>query len=140
MDPITTAIVTATCSGLAKDVIKDCYSSLKATLKQKFGAESDVVDAVEKLGAGEIVVNSIDNDGVMKGYDSDLVRQLRNNTSVPISVLGGAGSLVDLAALIREFGTIGAVAGSLFVFKGVYRAVLINYPNRAEKDALLDSI
>lgn len=96
--------------------------------------------AAEKLGAGEIVVNSIDNDGVMKGYDIDLVRQVRNSTSVPISVLGGAGSLGDLASLIREFGTIGAAAGSLFVFKGVYRAVLINYPNRNEKDALLDSI
>jgi hypothetical protein len=49
MDPITTAIVTAVCSGLAKDAIKDGYSSFKATLQKKFGADSDVVDAIEKL-------------------------------------------------------------------------------------------
>jgi cyclase len=51
-------------------------------------------------------------------------------------VLGGAGKLADVGSLVREFGIIGAAAGSLFVFKGVYRAVLINYPQRAEKDAL----
>jgi imidazole glycerol-phosphate synthase subunit HisF len=92
---------------------------------------------VEKLGAGEIVVNSIDRDGVMKGYDLDLVRQVRAATSLPMTVLGGAGSLKDLRELIGEFGIIGAAAGSLFVFKGVYRAVLISYPSHADKEALL---
>jgi cyclase len=66
-----------------------------------------------------------------------LVSAIRGVISVPISVLGGAGSLGDIAALIHAFGTIGAAAGSLFVFKGKYRAVLINYPSRAEKDALI---
>jgi cyclase len=92
---------------------------------------------MQRLGAGEIVVNSIDRDGGMQGYDLDLVRDVGAAITVPMSVLGGAGKLADIAALIREFGVIGAAAGSLFVFKGVYRAVLINYPNRAEKDALL---
>ena len=54
-----------------------------------------------------------------------------------MTVLGGAGSLEHVAELIRRFGLVGAAAGSLFVFKGVYRAVLINYPSRADKDALL---
>ncbi len=93
--------------------------------------------SVERLGVGEVVVNAIDSDGVMKGYDLDLVTQVRDATSLPLSVLGGAGSLKDIAELIRSFGIIGAAAGSLFVFKGVYRAVLINYPSRAEKDALI---
>jgi cyclase len=57
-----------------------------------------------------------------------------------MTVLGGAGSLKDIAALIESFGIIGAAAGSLFVFKGKYRAVLINYPSRAEKDALFKSM
>lgn len=92
---------------------------------------------VESLGAGEVVVNSIDHDGVMKGYDLDLAAQIRNAIHLPITVLGGAGSLKDIGTLIQTFGIIGAAAGSLFVFKGVYRAVLINYPNRAEKDALV---
>ncbi len=91
---------------------------------------------VESLGAGEVVINSIDRDGVMKGYDMDLVHKVRDAVSLPITVLGGAGSLKDIAALIQSFGIIGASAGSLFVFKGVYRAVLINYPSRADKDAL----
>jgi cyclase len=53
-----------------------------------------------------------------------------------MTVLGGAGSLGDLAQLIKEFGVIGAAAGSLFVFKGVYKAVLINYPDRGRKASL----
>lgn len=89
------------------------------------------------LGAGEIVVNSIDRDGGMQGYDLELAGQIREVTTLPLTVLGGAGSLADIAALIRRFGIIGAAAGSLFVFKGRFRAVLINYPRRADKDALV---
>lgn len=92
-----------------------------------------------ELGAGEIVINSVDRDGEMKGYDLDLVEQVRQAVRLPLTVLGGAGSLDDLRELIRRYGIIGAAAGSLFVFKGRYRAVLINYPNRAEKQALLPS-
>jgi cyclase len=97
----------------------------------------DFAKQVESLGAGEVVINAIDRDGVMKGYDMDLVNEIRESISLPITVLGGAGSLKDIAALIHNFGIIGAAAGSLFVFKGIYRAVLISYPNRAEKDALV---
>jgi cyclase len=93
---------------------------------------------LERLGAGEIVINSIDNDGLMKGYDLALVEKIRESISVPLTVLGGAGSLHDIGQLINKYGVIGAAAGSLFVFKGVYRAVLINYPNRVEKDALIE--
>jgi cyclase len=92
---------------------------------------------VERLGAGEVVVNTVDRDGVMKGYDLDLVSRIRDAVHVPLTVFGGAGSLKDIADLIRSFGIIGAGAGSFFVFKGVYRAVLINYPSRTEKDALI---
>lgn len=93
---------------------------------------------MERLGAGEIVINSIDNDGLMKGYDLALVEKIRESINVPLTVLGGVGSLHDIGRLINTYGAIGAAAGSLFVFKGVYRAVLINYPNRAEKDALIE--
>ncbi len=92
---------------------------------------------IEAHGAGEVVVNSIDNDGVMKGYDLALIKAIRDSIALPMTVLGGAGTLEDISRLIQQFGIIGAAAGSLFVFKGKYRAVLINYPNRAEKDALL---
>ena len=92
---------------------------------------------VTELGAGEIVINSVDRDGEMKGYDLDLVDQIRDAVHQPLTVLGGAGSLDDIKKLIDRYRIIGAAAGSLFVFKGKYRAVLINYPNRAEKEALL---
>lgn len=107
------------------------------------GTRATGLDAVEfarraeAAGVGEIVINSIDRDGQMKGYDLDLVRLVRNAVSCPLTVLGGAGSLADVGALVGEFGTIGAAAGSVFVFKGVYRAVLINYPARKDKDALV---
>lgn len=99
-------------------------------------AVAEFAAEIEQRGAGEIVINSIDNDGVMQGYDHELVRQVRESCTLPITALGGAGSLKDIAALLAEFGTLGAAAGSLFVFKGVYRAVLINYPTAAEKEAL----
>lgn len=97
----------------------------------------DFAQQVESLGAGEVVINSIDYDGVMKGYDCELVNNIRESINLPITVLGGAGKLQDIGKLINRFGIIGAAAGSLFVFKGKYRAVLINYPSRAQKDALI---
>jgi len=97
---------------------------------------ADFAKRLEGLGAGEITINSIDQDGVMKGYDLELARLVRNNVTVPMTVLGGAGNIRDIETLIKEFGIIGAAAGSLFVFKGVYKAVLINYPGRAQKAAM----
>lgn len=91
----------------------------------------------ERLGAGEIVINNIDLDGTMNGYDLDLLAQVRASTTLPVTALGGAGSLHDIAALIQRLGLCGAAAGSLFVFKGSLKAVLLNYPRPAEKDALL---
>lgn len=91
---------------------------------------------VQDLGAGEIVLNSVDRDGQLRGYDLDLVERVRQAVSVPLTVLGGAGSLEDIRELVQRFRIIGAAAGSLFVFKGKYRAVLINYPSRSERDAL----
>jgi len=91
----------------------------------------------EALGAGEIIINSIDHDGVMKGYDHTLIDEIRESISLPMTVLGGAGTLDDIGELIKKHGIIGAAAGSLFVFKGKYKAVLINYPNRVEKESLI---
>jgi cyclase len=88
---------------------------------------------VESLGAGEVVINSIDKDGLMGGYDLELIQAVRSVTSCPLTALGGAGSLKDLADVVRAFDGVGVAAGSLFVFKGVYRAVLINYPSKAER-------
>ena len=78
-------------------------------------------------GAGEIVINSIDNDGLMQGYDYVITKIIRDAINIPLTVLGGAGGLDDFQHLINKFGTLGLAAGSYFVFKGPYRAVLISY-------------
>ncbi|ABQ25887.1 AglZ/HisF2 family acetamidino modification protein [Geotalea uraniireducens] len=118
---------------LSKDYDVYTHNGIKKSKHSVF----EIVSQIEALGAGEIVINSIDNDGQMKGYDLELARQIKKMAHIPVTILGGAGSLKDIGDLIRNCGTIGAAAGSLFVFKGVYRAVLINYPKQAEKDDLI---
>ena len=93
----------------------------------------DFISKLEKIGIGEIVINSIDSDGVMQGYDLALIENIREKCSMPITVIGGAGNIYHIKDLINKFKIIGAAAGSLFVFKGKYKAVLINYPNREER-------
>lgn len=87
----------------------------------------DLVQEFESLGAGEIVINNIDRDGMMQGYDLELAKAVRRVTSVPLTIMGGAGSIEHMRELIDAVGVVGAGAGSMFVFNGVYRAVLISY-------------
>jgi len=112
----------------------DIYT-INGTKKSKWKL-NDLIKELEHIGVGEIVVNSIDHDGTMKGYDLELADLIRGICSMPLTILGGAGSLDDVKNLISKFKVIGAAAGSLFVFKGKYRAVLINYPNREERKLL----
>lgn len=93
----------------------------------------DVIAEIQALGAGEVVINFIDHDGTMKGMPSDAIKNFKAACKVPFTVMGGAGSLDDLGQVIAENGLLGVAAGSLFVFKGPYRAVLINYPTQAQK-------
>lgn len=94
------------------------------------------IEDAQSLGAGEIIINSIDQDGIMKGFDMSLIDKARERSSLPMTVLGGAGNLDDIKKVIDKHKIIGVAAGSLFVFKGKYKAVLINYPNKSEKDLL----
>lgn len=106
------------------------------TRNTKMDLRAALADA-EANGAGEVVVNSIEQDGRMKGYDLDLAKLVRATSPLPMTILGGAGSLPDIGRLIGTCGVIGASAGSLFVFKGTYRAVLISYPSVAQKDDIV---
>ena len=90
----------------------------------------DHVKKMQDLGAGEIVINSIDRDGMMKGFDTDLITQVANAIDVPLVALGGAGSHDDLVKAINAGGS-AVAAGSIFVFHGKHKAVLITYPSRA---------
>lgn len=94
------------------------------------------IEKLEAFGIGEIVINNIDADGTMAGYDKNLLTKLRSKVNVPLTYLGGASSHQDLRTVIEDHAPIGVAAGSLFVFKGKYRAVLINYPNIDEKNTL----
>ena len=91
---------------------------------------------LSEIGIGELVINSVDNDGKMEGFDLKLCDLIRDQTEMPMTILGGAGKLEHIKEAIAKYKTIGVSAGSLFVFKGKYKAVLINYPNAVERKNL----
>jgi len=95
---------------------------------------------LQEAGAGEILINSVDRDGTMLGFDLDLAEKFRGALKIPLTFLGGAGSLDDVQQLVSRVGVVGAAVGSLFVFKGKYRAVLINYPSASEKMRLFGGV
>ncbi len=89
------------------------------------------------LGAGEIFLNSIDRDGTQSGYDLALVRSVASAVSVPVIACGGAGSLAHFSEAVNEGQASAVSAGSMFVFHGKHRAVLISYPARADLERAL---
>ncbi len=84
--------------------------------------------AMEKRGAGELVINSIDKDGMMTGYDLVLIKSITDKVGIPVIALGGAASVADFKTAIDQGGASAVAAGSMFVFYGKHRAVLITYP------------
>jgi cyclase len=86
----------------------------------------------ESRGAGELLLNSIDRDGTMKGYDLELVKMIASAVRIPVVACGGAGGVKDLSQVVLEAGASAAGAGSMFVFQGSHRAVLISYPSPQE--------
>lgn len=97
---------------------------------------SEFLVKLNQIGIGELVVNSVDDDGRMTGYDFKLFDFFREQTEMPMTIVGGAGTLDNIKEAIARYKTIGVSAGSLFVFKGKYRAVLINYPSFDERKEL----
>ena len=91
----------------------------------------DYAKKMEDVGVGEIILNSIDLDGTMSGYDYELIKAVSSEVKIPIVALGGAGSLEDLGKA-KSAGASAVSAGSLFVFQKAHRAVLITYPNKKE--------
>ena len=87
---------------------------------------------IEDQGAGELIVNSIDRDGTMKGYDIDLIKQISESVSIPVVALGGAGTMRDFVQAIEEGCASAVAAGSFFVYHGPRKAVLIKYPTKEE--------
>jgi cyclase len=93
---------------------------------------------VESMGAGEILLNSVDRDGTMSGYDLELIKSVVDEVNIPVIAGGGAGSIQDLSDGIHIGGAQAVSAGSLFVFHGRRRAVLINFPSTEEIEEIID--
>jgi cyclase len=87
---------------------------------------------MERMGVGEIIINSIDRDGTMQGYDVELVRRVADAVHVPVVACGGAGNLSHVSEVIKQGHASAAAAGSIFVFQGPLRGVLISYPTPKE--------
>ena len=98
---------------------------------------ADWVKQIEAAGAGEILITSIDRDGMMDGYDLDLVKLVTASVRLPVIACGGAGSLEDMAAVVLQGGASAAAIGSLAVYQGKNRAVLINFPTPAQLKAVI---
>jgi cyclase len=92
------------------------------------------VRALVDAGAGELLVNNIDRDGMMVGFDLELIKRVTHQVPVPVVACGGAGTVQHLRQAVHEAGASAVAAGSMFVFHGKHRAVLINYPTAAELD------
>jgi cyclase len=99
-----------------------------AKKKSQFKVEEFVV-LMEKMGAGEIIINSVNNDGVMKGYDMELLRTVTQRVTMPVVAMGGAGQPDDFSKAVKGAGVSALAAGSLFVYHGPLKGVLINYPS-----------
>jgi cyclase len=93
---------------------------------------------IEEAGAGEILINSIDRDGMMEGYDLELIKSVTGSVRIPIIACGGAGSLKDFSLAVKQGGASAVAAGSFFVFHGKRRAVLITYPSYSEISVLFN--
>ncbi len=92
----------------------------------------DLAKEAECLGAGEIIINSIDNDGMMNGYDIDLVKSVADVVSIPVIAIGGASGINDLKMVLQEGHAHAAAGGSIFVYYGRLKAILITAPSEKE--------
>lgn len=148
-------VVINTCAGQNPDFIKEASETFGSTtivvcidVKKKFfkGQQTWILGGgrstgftptafaglMEKNGAGEIIIQSIDRDGMMQGYDVDLIRSVSTAVGIPVVALGGAGKSEDLKEAYQSGHANGLAAGSLFVYQGKRRGVLINYPDKKE--------
>jgi cyclase len=116
----------------AVDVKKTLFGGYRVVTKSAtVDSGLDLYVHIQQLiaaGVGEIFINSVDRDGMMEGYDLPLIRSVTQKVNVPVIACGGAGTIEHLSQGVNEGGASAVAAGSMFVFYGKHRAVLINYP------------
>lgn len=116
----------------AKKVGSDYKCFITDGSEESKWAPVELAIEAERLGAGEIIVNSIDNDGMMMGYDIDLVKSVADSVNIPVIAIGGAGGINDLKAVLHDGHAHAAAGGSMFVYYGRLKAVLITAPSEKE--------
>ncbi|MBN1213869.1 MAG: imidazole glycerol phosphate synthase subunit HisF [Candidatus Lokiarchaeota archaeon] len=124
------------------DVKKNFFGKYECWIKD--GSEKTKINPieyskkVEQLGAGELIINSTDLDGTMTGYDLTLIKSIVDNVNIPVVACGGAGNLEHLRDAFLVGNAHALAAGSLFIYHGARRAVLINYPSKSEINKLFE--
>jgi cyclase len=125
------------------DIKKDFFGKKKVFIKNgKKNTKLNPIDfakEMEGLGAGEVVVNSVDNDGVMQGFDLELLKAVKENVNIPIIALGGAGKLEHIKEVFDSTKVDAVACGSMFVYQGALKGVLISYPPYQKIQELLES-
>jgi cyclase len=113
------------------DVKKNFFGNYEVYINNgKIKVKENLIEIVKEIiqrGAGEIIINNIDRDGLMNGYDLDLIKLIISITTIPITIVGGAGNVTHFHEVLKKHSIIGLSAGSFFVFKGKFKAVLITY-------------
>lgn len=116
------------------DISKSMFGNLilySASGKRVITSWKNHLEQMEDAGAGEILIQTVQQDGIMKGYDLKLIGEISRAVSIPVIACGGAGSFSDLRSVISS-GASAAAAGSMFVYTGVHKAVMISYPSSSD--------
>ena len=127
---------------VSMDVKKDLWGKYKIYIKN--GKRKTKLTPVqhakiaEEHGAGEILLTSIERDGMMQGYDISLVKEVANSVSIPVVACGGAGCVEDFEKVISQGNASAVAAGSLFVYQNANKAVLVNFPNRDKLKSVIE--
>jgi imidazole glycerol-phosphate synthase subunit HisF len=128
----------------AVDIKKNFFGTYKVYNSSKDKNTSldilEYLQLLEKSGAGEIYVSSVDNDGTFEGYDIEFMKVITKDIKVPVIINGGAKDISDFSKAIKECGVSAVSAGSMFVFNGPHKAVLITYPEYEELEKELGKI
>jgi cyclase len=122
----------AVCMDVKKKLFGGMQTWIKAGTKSSGHSPVAFAKLMEEKGAGEIIVQSIEKDGTMSGYDIELIRSISDAVTIPVIALGGAGSNNDLKEAFYKGFANGLAAGSMFVYQGTKKGVLISYPEKGE--------
>ncbi len=123
----------AVCIDYQKKLFGGIKTHIKAGTKSTNFSPIEFARMMQDAGAGEIILQSIERDGTMVGYDLELLKSISLEVTIPVVALGGAGKLEHFSSAIKEAQMNGLAAGSMFVYQGSNHGVLINYPNLEEK-------